>query len=60
MMNFRPYVMEDKAACLAIFDSNTPLYFAEHERLDFSAFLDAPEGRYFVGEEDNPTRCRLF
>ncbi|HEY0605178.1 MAG TPA: GNAT family N-acetyltransferase [Herpetosiphonaceae bacterium] len=50
-MKLREYTSEDKAACLAIFDSNTPDYFAPHERSDYVGFLDQPE-QYFVIETD--------
>lgn len=52
-MKFRSYTLADKAACLTVFDSNTPKFFAEHERDDFSQFLDAPGGSYFVVEHEN-------
>lgn len=44
----RPYRPEDRAACLAAFDSNVPVYFDASERADFEAFLDQHPGRYFV------------
>ncbi len=50
-MNFRPYQLADKAACLVVFDSNTPDFFAPHERSDFDAFLNEPGGSYFVAED---------
>ncbi|MCX6044023.1 MAG: GNAT family N-acetyltransferase [Chloroflexi bacterium] len=37
---------------MAIFDSNTPKYFASHEREDFHEFLEAPGGAYFVVEDN--------
>jgi GNAT superfamily N-acetyltransferase len=37
----RPYVAEDFAACLAIFDSNVPTFFAPEERADFCQFLES-------------------
>ncbi|WP_079914407.1 GNAT family N-acetyltransferase [Paenibacillus sp. 32352] len=48
----RPYQAEDRAACEAIFDSNTPLYFAYEERKDFGSFLNELKVPYFVVEED--------
>lgn len=36
----RPYRATDRAACLALFDSNLPLYFAPSERAEFAGFLD--------------------
>jgi ribosomal protein S18 acetylase RimI-like enzyme len=47
-MLIRPFEARDKAACLAVFDSNTPKYFAPHERDEFSEFLDMPTCTYFV------------
>ncbi|CAN7374845.1 GNAT family N-acetyltransferase [Aminobacter sp. LjRoot7] len=37
----RPYTSDDLAACLAIFDSNVPTYFAPEERADFCRFLES-------------------
>lgn len=50
-MHFRPYRPADRAACLAIFDSNVPQFFARHERREFADFLDAPTCTYFVVED---------
>lgn len=38
-MTTRPYRATDAVACLAIFDSNSPAYFAAEERSDFERFL---------------------
>ena len=35
----RPFQPGDQAACLAVFDSNLPKFFAPTERADFQAFL---------------------
>lgn len=35
----RPYMPDDFCACLAIFDSNVPTFFAHEERTDFYQFL---------------------
>jgi predicted GNAT family N-acyltransferase len=35
----RPYISDDFSACLAIFDSNVPNFFAPQERSDFCQFL---------------------
>lgn len=51
-MTFRPYRPDDRAACLAVFDSNTPPYFDPAERALFGAFLDGQPPAYFVIEED--------
>lgn len=50
-MQIRPYVAGDKSACLAIFDSNSPKYFAPHERDEFIDFLDKPTCTYYVIED---------
>ncbi|MEH6701891.1 GNAT family N-acetyltransferase [Parasphingorhabdus sp.] len=48
----QPYVVADKPACLAIFDSNVSEFFDSTEREDFAAFLDNPGGEYFILERD--------
>ena len=48
----RPFAAADKDACLTLFDSNVPRYFDSSERGDFAAFLDKPDGAYFVIEQD--------
>lgn len=48
---FRPYQSADKAACLALFDSNVPEFFDSSERAMFAEFLDGPRGAYHVLEE---------
>lgn len=35
-----PYRPQDRAACLALFDSNVPGFFAVEERNEFSTFLE--------------------
>jgi hypothetical protein len=42
-VTIRPYTCEDRAASQAIFDGNTPEYFAPDERSEFAAFLDLLE-----------------
>jgi N-acetylglutamate synthase-like GNAT family acetyltransferase len=51
-MDVHPYAPADRAACLAVFDSNTPGFFHPKERPAFETFLDAPFGSYFVMEHD--------
>jgi GNAT superfamily N-acetyltransferase len=51
-MLVRDYVPTDRAACLAVFQSNVPKFFVPSEREEFSAFLDALPGPYFVLESD--------
>lgn len=36
-----PYAIEDRPACLAVFDSNTPHFFAPEERAEYSEFLQS-------------------
>ena len=40
----RSYAAGDRAACLALFDGNVPLFFTEAERADFADFLDSRAG----------------
>ena len=47
-MTIQPYEPTDKAALLAIFDLNVPLFFAEHEREDLAAYLDEFGDTYFI------------
>jgi Acetyltransferase (GNAT) domain len=47
----RPYQNSDKEACLALFDGNTPVFFAPFERAEFEDFLDKNAFPYFVVEE---------
>jgi N-acetylglutamate synthase-like GNAT family acetyltransferase len=51
-MDLRPYRLEDKAGCLAAFDSNVPDWFHATERDEYSAFLDQPAGPYFVMDHE--------
>jgi acetyltransferase (GNAT) family protein len=52
VMDVRAYSPADRAACLAVFDSNTPRFFDLAERRDFETFLDAVDCSYFVMEHD--------
>lgn len=50
-MHLRLYDVADREACLGLFDSNVPAFFAPHEREDFQSFLADLERlpiRYFV------------
>src|SRR5260370_31745648 len=51
-MDVRPYQSSDRDACLALFDSNVPRFFAALERGGFESFLDAPDCSYFVMEHE--------
>lgn len=51
---FRPYEKADREACMALFESNCPKYFAPEERADYEDFLDTLNCDYSVltiGEE---------
>ena len=47
-VKIRLFTPADREACLAVFDSNTPEYFAAEEHNDFAAFLDAGQPYFFV------------
>lgn len=49
---FRPYTPADEAACLAIFDSNTPPFFDPSERDDLVNFLANLPCPFFVLEQN--------
>ena len=49
-LSIRPYEPTDFGACLRIFQSNVPTYFAESELTEFVSFLGSPEGEYLVVE----------
>lgn len=53
-MTPRPYCRSDVTACLSIFDSNVPTYFAPEERSDFERFLreQAMDCAFLVIERD--------
>jgi len=54
-MKLYPYTASEEAGCLAIFDSNTPAFFAVQERETFQAFLRrlaAPYAYYVVRDND--------
>jgi hypothetical protein len=44
----RDYTSNDRAPCLALFDSNVPEFFAPSERNEYSNFLDHLPGPYLV------------
>lgn len=50
MPTVRAFAPADRAACLALFDSNVPEFFAPHERAEFEQWLNDP-GEYFVLED---------
>ena len=51
-LQFTPFVRSQREACLALFDQNSPDYFAPNERADYEGFLDGRPDGYRVGEID--------
>lgn len=49
----RDYAPADRAACLAVFETNVPDFFAAAEREELEAFLRDPSGPYLVLEDDD-------
>lgn len=47
-MLYRAFTPQDRAACLAIFDSNAERYFSPHDRADFKEFLERLPGFFGV------------
>ncbi|HEY0019665.1 MAG TPA: GNAT family N-acetyltransferase [Longimicrobium sp.] len=52
-MRIRDYTAADRAACLAVFDSNVPEFFIPAEREAFAGFLDGLPGPYLVVEDED-------
>ena len=57
MSTIRPFDPADRAACLALFDSNVPEFFLPGERAEFETWLGQPfgsgeYGEYFVLEDE--------
>lgn len=50
-IEIRTFQPNDRDGCLAIFDANTPEYFAQVERAAFEEFLANPPGTYLVLED---------
>lgn len=48
LRGLRAYTAADEAACLALFELNTPDFFAPSEREDYAAFLRTAPGEYRV------------
>lgn len=48
MIAIRTYQPEDAPACMALFDSNLPKFFAPHERAQFAGFLQRMDCPFFV------------
>ncbi len=44
-LEVRAFDTRDREACLKLFDSNTPQFFAPHERAEFELYLDDPQER---------------
>lgn len=47
-MLLRAYGVADRSACLAVFDSNVPDFFAPHEREGLVSFLDDEPARFGI------------
>jgi len=52
-MHLRKYQTADLDGCLTLFDSNTPKFFAPHERAEFAEFLATGTDPYFVVVDDH-------
>ena len=51
-MLIRSYSTKDKLACLEVFSSNIPIFFAENELDEFAIFLDGDTSTYLVVESE--------
>ncbi|PNY81088.1 GNAT family N-acetyltransferase [Deinococcus koreensis] len=53
----RPYRPADRAACLALFDSNVPEFFALHERASFETDLEQATEYFVVEDSEGVVAC---
>jgi ribosomal protein S18 acetylase RimI-like enzyme len=51
--SFRPYMPANEAACLQLFDGNTPKFFGVEERAGFGSFLHCVPCPFFVIEAES-------
>jgi len=60
-LHFRPFEPTDRAFCLALFDDNTPEFFAAGERGVLERFLDRAGPNFFVAsfKGDDVAACGL-
>ena len=56
-LTFRLYDPSQVEACLSLFDSNCPAFFAAEERRDYFEFLSAAPLNYFLGFYGNNVVC---
>ena len=54
---FRLYDPSQIEACLNLFDSNCPAFFATEERRDYFDYLSAPPLNYFLGLDGSKVVC---
>ena len=47
-LHFRPFLLSDREACLAVFDTNCPEFFAPNERRNYEQFLAGNPSTYEV------------
>ena len=59
MQTVRVYQAGDRAACLALFDGNTPRFFDPSERVRFAAWLDTSTQPYVVIERVQDGAARI-
>lgn len=60
-LELREYCSTEREACMAIFQSNVPRFFRDHELVDYLQFLDSRMGRYFiVVSSGDPVACGGF
>lgn len=55
-ITLHPYAPTDQAACLAIFDANTPRFFAPSERAEFASHLQTcggPDSPYLILKQNS-------
>jgi GNAT superfamily N-acetyltransferase len=56
-MQIRTYLPDDRTACLNVFRSNVPAYFAASDEAEFARFLDDLQAKYWVVDVDGQIRA---
>ena len=56
-VQIRIYTPDDRTACLNIFRSNVPTYFAASDEMEFAPFIDDVRERFWVIDVDGQVRA---
>ena len=54
-LRYRPFVSSDRDDCIAVFETNVPRFFRDHELQSFTDFIDSSDHPYLVVVSDKET-----